>query len=202
MLLVLNEHHPQPRKLQRAMEILQEGEILCYPTDTGYGLGCDMNQRKAVEKLYRITNRPKNKPGALLASSFKQVSQYCYIGDIAYRVAKRVLPGPYTLILQATKEVPRHLQGKRKEVGIRIPDHPVILGILELMGTPLLNVTANDLSGQYIDDPREIEDLYGKLIGAVIDAEILPENPSTIVDLTTATPEVLRLGVGDPGVFF
>jgi tRNA threonylcarbamoyl adenosine modification protein (Sua5/YciO/YrdC/YwlC family) len=202
MLLSFDDRHPQPRKIQRIVELLRDGEIISYPTDTGYGLGCDMNQKKAVEKLFLITQRPKNKPGALLAKEFKQVSEYCYIGDVAYRVARRVLPGPYTLILEASKAVPRHLQGKRKEVGIRIPDHPIILAVLEDFGTPLLNVTANDHLGQYLDDPLLIEQRYGKHLGAVVDAGLIPENPSTIVDLTGSIPEVLRLGVGDPEVFF
>ncbi|MEM1008990.1 MAG: L-threonylcarbamoyladenylate synthase [Myxococcota bacterium] len=202
MRLTLHPEYPQPRKLEQVVDFIRRGEVVAYPTDTGYALGCDMNQRKAVEHLFRFTQRPKNKPGTLLSANFKQVSQFCYISDHAYRVVRRVLPGPYTLILEATKAVPRHLRGKRKEVGIRIPDNPVALALLEQWGSPFLNVTAYNFSEQYLDDPLDIERFYGKQLGCIVDVDLVTEKPSTIVDLTQNPPEVLREGTGDPEVFF
>lgn len=201
MLLALNPHHPQPRKLQKAVDLIRAGEIVVYPTDTGYGMGCDPFQLKTVERMFRLLNRPKNKPAALLCSSFKQVAQYCVIGDSAYRTARRIFPGPYTLILRATKQVPRPLQGKRKEVGIRVPDHNVILHLLELHDGPLLNLSVVDSEGVYLDDPIEIEQRWGKHLGCVIDADLIPEDPSTVVDWTGREAEVLRVGQGDPEIF-
>jgi len=201
MLLVFNDHHPQPRKIQKVADLIRQGNLICYPTDTGYGIGCDPFQRKTVEKLFRLSGRPKNKPASLLVANFKQMAQYGYINDRAYRVAKRVIPGPYTLILKATKQVPRPLHGKRREVGVRVPDHPVILALLEELEEPLLNVTASNFDREYLDDPHEIDDIWGKQLGAVIDSGIIQENPSTVIDFSSGEPEVLRVGQGDPDVF-
>lgn len=202
MLLVIDPGYPQPRKLQKAVDLLKAGMLVCYPTDTGYGIGCDPHQHRAVEALVGLWPfRSEKKPGSLLACDFKQISRYCYIGDQAFRVAKRTMPGPYTLILEATKEVPRTLHGKRKEVGIRIPDHPIALGLLELMGSPILNITAQDHRGEYLDDPHAIDSIFEGKLAAVIDCDIVPENPSTVIDLTGPQPEVLRVGAGDPDVF-
>ena len=201
MLLALNPNHPQPRKLQKAIDLLKAGQIIVYPTDTGYGMGCDPFQIKTVERMFKLLNRPKSKPAALLCSSFKQVAQYCVISDSAYRVARRIFPGPYTLILKATKQVPRPLQGKRKQVGIRVPDHNVILRLLEMLESPLLNLSVVDSEGNYFDDPIEIDKTWGKHLGAVIDADLIPENPSTVVDWTGQEAEILRVGQGDPEIF-
>ncbi len=202
MLLLMNIDHPQPRKIAKAAELIRAGEILCYPTDTGYGLGCDPHQLKTVEKLFRMGNRSKEKPASLLCSNFKQIAQYAYIDDTSFRVAKRVLPGPYTLILKATKVVARRLHGKRKEVGIRYPNHPVVLALIEELGTPILNITARAPDGHYLDDPHEIDRIWGKQLGAVIGGDLLPKSPSTVIDLTGDEPEILRVGQGDPDVFF
>jgi tRNA threonylcarbamoyl adenosine modification protein (Sua5/YciO/YrdC/YwlC family) len=187
--------------LKRAAEILAKGGLLCYPTETGYGIGCDMYQRKTVERLFRLTNRPKNKPASLLCKDFKQVSQFGYINNVYFRIARRIFPGPYTLVLEATKEVPRHLHGKRREVGIRVPSNPVIMGILEEMENPIMNVAARTFEGEYIDDPHVIEHVWRNELGAVIDCDLLQEDPSTVVDLTGDVAEILREGQGDPNVF-
>lgn len=201
MLLVIHPEHPAPRKISKVADLLRRGEIIAYPTDTGYGLGCDPFQRKTVERMFRILNLPDKKRASLLCSDFKQIAKYGYISDTAYRTARRIFPGPYTLILQATKAIPRPLHGKRKEVGIRVPDSPIVLAILEELGAPLLNVTVRDTHGEYMDDPHEIEATYRKHIGAVIDADLVAENPSTVVDLTSDYPEVIRVGQGDPSIF-
>lgn len=201
MLLVLNIDHPQPHKIAKAAELIRKGEILCYPTDTGYGLGCDPHQLKSVERLFRMRNRPKKKPASLLFADFKQLAQYAHIGNQGFRAAKHALPGPYTLILQAGKQVARKLHGKRREVGARMPDHPVVIALLEHLGMPLLNVTARDSLGSYLGDPHDIERMLGKQLGAVIDGGIIPENPSTVIDMTSETAEVLRVGQGDPDAF-
>jgi tRNA threonylcarbamoyl adenosine modification protein (Sua5/YciO/YrdC/YwlC family) len=201
MLLSIHPQHPQPRKIEKVIEIVSKGDIIAYPTDTGYGIGCDPFNRKTVERLFRLLSIPENKLASLLCADFKQLARYGYIGDMAYRVARRIFPGPYTLILQATKEVPRPLHGKRKEVGIRVPDHPITLAILQLLGGPILNLTARDLEGCYIDDPLEIERIYRHQIGAIIDGDLIPENPSTVVDLTGPEPDIIRVGQGSPDIF-
>jgi tRNA threonylcarbamoyl adenosine modification protein (Sua5/YciO/YrdC/YwlC family) len=151
--------------------------------------------------MFKLLNRSKKKPAALLCSDFKQVSEYCYFSDWAFRIAKRIFPGPYTLILKATKQVPRPLQSKRKEVGIRVPNHNVVLQLIEMLETPLLNLTVHDSEGNYFDDPHEIEDTWGKHLGAVVDGDLIPEMPSTVVDMTGDAPEILRIGHGDPDIF-
>ncbi len=201
MLLIMEEKHPQPRKVKKIVEAIQRGEIVAYPTDTGYGIGCDPYKAKTVEKMFKALNIPEKKLASLLCANFKQLAKLGYISDWAYRIAKRIFPGPYTLILEATKEVPRTLRGKRKEVGIRVPNHPVILAILEELGGPILNLTARSPQGEYLEDPREIERIYRKQIAIVADCGLIPENPSTVVDLTGDEPIIIREGQGDPELF-
>lgn len=201
MLLVVHPEHPQPRKIDKVVDLIQAGGIVAYPTDTGYGFGCDPFQRKSVQRMFQLLNLSEKKLAALLCSDFKQVARYGYINDSCYRIARRIFPGPYTLILKATKEVPRPLHGKRKEVGIRVPNHPITLAILEALDGPILNLTARDHHGEYLDDPHEIESIYRKHLGAVIDGDLVVESPSTVVDLTGHEPEIIRVGQGDPSIF-
>lgn len=201
MLLVIHPEHPEPRKIEHAASLIRDGHILAYPTDTGYGFGCDPFQRKAVERMFWMLSLPDNKLASFLCADFKQLAQYGYISDHVYRVARRIFPGPYTLILEATKEIPKTLRGKRKEVGIRVPNHPIPLALITALEVPLLNVSARDLQGDYLDDPHQIDEIYRKQLGAVIDGDLLPENPSTVIDLTGDSPQVIRVGQGDPDVF-
>lgn len=201
MLLSIHPEHPQPRKVARAADLIRDGQILAYPTDTGYGLGCDPFQRKTVERLFRLLSLPDRKRASLLCKDFKQMAVYGYISDFVYRKARKVFPGPYTLIVEATKAIPKPLRGKRREVGIRVPNQNVLLALLEELDSPILNVTARDFQGEYLDDPHEIESVYRKSLGAVIDGDLLPESSSTVIDLTGDYPEVVRLGQGDPDIF-
>ena len=192
---------PSPAKSKRPRNCSEQAKFFVIPRTQDTVWGCDPHQPKAVTQLFRMINRPKNKPASLLCNSFKQVAQYGYIDDQSYRAAKRALPGPYTLILKASKLVARSLHGKQKEVGIRYPDHSVVLALIEALQSPLLNVSARDPNENYLDDPREIEQIWGRHLAAVIDCDLLPESPSTMIDLTQDFPEVLRVGQGDPDAF-
>ncbi|TNE48244.1 MAG: threonylcarbamoyl-AMP synthase [Deltaproteobacteria bacterium] len=201
MLLSVHPEYPQMRKIVRAAQYLKDGEIVAYPTDTGYGLGCDPFQRKTVERMFRLLNLPDTKYASLLCKDFKQMAVYGYISDYVYRKARKVFPGPYTLIVEATKAIPKPLRGKRREVGIRVPNNNVTLALIEELEGPILNVTARDFQGEYMDDPHVIESVYRKSLGAVVDCDLIPESSSTVMDLTGEFPEVVRLGQGDPDIF-
>lgn len=201
MLLFVDSRYPQPRKIRRAADILRSRGLLSYPTDTIYGIGCDPFERKAVEALFAMRNRPNWKPASLLCSDLKMMARYAIMTDEAHRAIRRVIPGPYTFIFRATPDVPRSLTGKRKQVGIRVPDNNIVLSLIEELGAPILNVSARDREGVYLEDPRETERIWGRSLGAVIDGELLPPRESTVIDLTDRHPEVLREGLGDPSLF-
>ncbi len=202
MLLEINDQHPEPRKIGQAVSHLQRGGIIVYPTDSSYAFGCDPNRRKAVETLLRIRQMPKNKRMSLICSDLSQVSQYGYMTNNTHKLLKRCLPGPYTFVLTATKLVPRIMLTKQKTIGIRIPDTPIALALVEAMGHPIITSTVkNNDTDQEMMDPEEIEKVFGHAIQLTIDAGLIFPEPSSIVDLSDEVPEVLREGKGDVSFF-
>ena len=142
VLLEINPDHPEPRKIARAVAALSAGEIIAYPTDTVYGLGCDLHNKTAVERLYQIKRMPKSQALALICVDLSDIARYVTVDNTAYRLLKRLLPGPYTFILPATREVPKIISPKRTQVGIRVPDHAVPRAITAALGRPLISTTA------------------------------------------------------------
>lgn len=198
----IHPKNPQQRLIDQAAEIVQQGGILVYPTDTTYGLGCGISNRKGVERIMRIKNMASSHQLSILVSDLSDIAHYARVDNATYRLLKRFLPGPYTFILEATREVPKTILPKRKTIGLRIPDHPICLALLRACGEPLLS-TSMRFSGEteIMSDPMEIHERTDHLVDLVIDAGLLPASPSTVVDLTGPTPVVLRAGAGDPGVF-
>lgn len=194
MLLSVNAVHPEPRKIERATEILRRGGVIAYPTDTVYGLGCDIHDKRAIERIYRMKRMADSQLLSFVCADLGDIAHYGLVQDYAYRIMRRLVPGPYTFILQATREVPKVLRMKRKTVGIRIPDHPVAIELARALGSPVASTSAS-IDGEILVDPREIEQRFPEL-EMVLDADNVGVTPSTIIDLSGDAPQVVRLGAG------
>lgn len=201
-ILAINPINPQPRLIAQAVEIMQHGGVICYPTDTMYGIGCDIFNQKAVKRVYQIKHRPKDKPFSFMCASLTNISQYGHVGNTAYRLMRKNLPGPYTFVLSGTKMVPKIMLTKQKTVGIRVPDHPVCLAIIEALGNPVLNTSAMlEEDEQPVRTALDVDRFFGKQVDLIIDSgEIVPA-PSSVISLLSEEPEVLRQGKGDVSAF-
>ena len=146
MLLPINPAHPEPRKIAQAVRVIEDGGIIAYPTDTVYGIGCDLHNKQAIERLYQMKGMPRKKPLALICPDLSNIAKYAIVDNQTYRVLKHFLPGPYCFVLQATREVPRFLHTKQKTVGIRVPDHPVTHALVSELGRPVVSTTAMESS--------------------------------------------------------
>ena len=195
-ILHTNSINPQKRHIQRVVEALTEGKLVCYPTDTTYGIGCDLLNKRAIEKIYTLKKRDRRKPVSILCSDLKELSQYGVISNSAYRILRRLLPGPYTFILPATPLVPKVMLTPQKMVGARIPDCLIVRDVVEALGRPLISTSATVEDGTVLNEPEEIEKRFRGKIEIVI-AEACPGEPSSIIDLTGDEPVLIRRGLGD-----
>lgn len=196
MLMAVNPDHPEPRKIARAVAALEAGDVIAYPTDTSYGLGCDSRSKKAIDRLYAIKKMDRSHPLAFICPDLGDIARYAIVEKYQYRILRRLLPGPYCFILAATREVPKMLQSKRKTVGIRVPANEITLALARGLGRPLVSTTAQRASDpKPFVDPHEIDWAFSGL-ALVIDGGVGGEIASTIVDLTTAPPEIIREGAG------
>ncbi len=195
LLLLINPENPQQRLINRVCEILEAGGLIAYPTDTFYGIGCDLYNKKGIELIYRLKNRPLRQPFSIVCDSLKGISSYAVVSNFAYKTMKRLLPGPYTFILEGTRLVPHIMLTNRKTVGIRVPDNPICLAIVGSFGRPIISTSAG------YDDPQAILEAYGPHLEAVIDGGPLYQNPSSVVSLINDVPEVIREGKGDVSMF-
>jgi tRNA threonylcarbamoyl adenosine modification protein (Sua5/YciO/YrdC/YwlC family) len=200
MLIEINPDHPEPRKIRRAVDALEAGEVIAYPTDTVYGLGCDLFNKKAVDRLYQIKGLDRSQMLAFVCQDLADVSKYAIVQNDVYRLLKKYLPGPYCFILESTREVPRVIQSKRKTVGVRIPNHPVALAICKELGRPIISSTASRHGEPGNPDPNDIDDIFPGL-ALVLDAGPGGTEPTSVVDLTTNPPQVVRRGAGDVSFF-
>ncbi len=194
----INPEHPEPHRIRQAVAKLESGQNVVYPTDTIYGLAAGVDHRAAVERLYRLRKLDRSKPLSLVCADLSEVSRYAVVDNDCFRVMKRVLPGPYTFILRATKAAPRLGQSKRKTVGIRIPAHPVAQALVQALGAPLLSTSGLGDPGADLSDPLSLAEAYaGTEVDLVLDAGILLGVPSTVVDWSGDGPEIVREGAGD-----
>ncbi len=201
MLIHINPQNPQPRLISQAVSILREGGVIVYPTDTIYGIGCDIMNKKAIEKVYRIKNRDKKKPFSFICSDLKNISDYAKVSNYAYKTMKRLLPGPYTFILEGSRMVPKIMLTKRKTAGIRVPDHEICLNLVQELGHPIISTSASLPGGEILLDPSLLHDHFGASVDLVIDGGPVSDEPSSVVSLIDDTPEILREGQGDVSIF-
>ena len=188
--------HPDPRLLRRAVGMLRDGAVIAYPTDTVYGIGCDITHKKSIDRIYQIKQMKKDKSLAFLCPDLGDLSKYAVVDDLTYRLMRRLTPGPYCFILRATKEAPRilHLDKKRKQVGIRVPHHEIPLGLLRELGHPIVSTTAS-WEGEPLNDPNDIAAHYSQ-VDVFLDAGWGMLEPSTVLDLTSGEVEIVREGAG------
>lgn len=198
-LIKINAINPQARLIKKVAALLSDGGVIAYPTDTIYGIGCDIFNKRAVERICQLKGRDKKKPLSFVCSDLSDISRYAKVSNYAYRIMKRLLPGPYTFVLESSSQVPRMLTQKRKTVGIRVPDNEIALSIVRELGNPIISTSANISGEDVISDPYEIDRLLGRNLDMVVDGGILSGNPSTVVDLTGDTPLILRKGAGEFG---
>ncbi len=194
--LQIHPVNPQPRHLKVAADILKEGGLLIYPTDSVYGLGCNLFNKTAVEKIYQQKGNDKRKLLSFICPDLKGITEYAYVSNAAYRAMRHLLPGPYTFILNATRQVPKILLEKRKTVGIRVPDNAVCQGLLAEFGSPIISTSAC-LSGQdFLGDPEIIAATFEHIVDLFLDSGPGGLVPSTIIDFTQEEPVVIRQGKG------
>ncbi|MEW9798343.1 L-threonylcarbamoyladenylate synthase [Alteromonas sp. CYL-A6] len=199
----IHPDNPQPRLLKQAAELIRQGEVVVYPTDSGYAIGCQMEDKKALDQICRIRDIGKDHNFTLMCRDMSELSIYAKVDNVAFRQIKNNTPGPYTFILKATREVPRRLQNpKRKTIGIRVPDNQIALKLLETLDEPLMS-TSLILPGNTMaeSDPDVIRDQLEKQVGLIIHGGYLGEHPTTIVDLSEGEPVILRTGSGDTTPF-
>jgi tRNA threonylcarbamoyl adenosine modification protein (Sua5/YciO/YrdC/YwlC family) len=197
MILHINPINPQLRLIRMAAQALRESELIAFPTDTVYGLGCSVNEKKAIERLYQVKRVDRGHPMALLCADLKSVSQYAQVSTPAYKIMRRLLPGPYTFVLPATHMVPKLMLMKQHTVGIRVPDNKVIQDLVTELGLPILNTSAELPENELFINAEDIEEAIGKQLAYVIDGGILPDERSTVVDLTRDEPVLIRQGKGE-----
>jgi tRNA threonylcarbamoyl adenosine modification protein (Sua5/YciO/YrdC/YwlC family) len=201
MIVKINPENPQERLLRQAVDVLTGGGLIAYPTDTCYAVGCDLYNTKGIAKIYQLKRRPLNKPFSFICADLKNISEYALVGNFAYKTMKRLLPGPYTFILEASRLVPKILQTKRHTVGIRVPDHPIALGLVRLLGHPIISTSASLPESPVESDPYEIAERFKPHLSLIIDAGIILPAPSSIISLFDDVPEVIREGKGSVASF-
>jgi tRNA threonylcarbamoyl adenosine modification protein (Sua5/YciO/YrdC/YwlC family) len=195
--------NPQPRLIRQAVEIIRRGGVIAYPTDSSYALGCLLGNKEAMERIRRIRRLDDKHNFTLVCADLSQLAQYARVGNSDFRLLKAHTPGPYTFVLPATREVPRRLQhAKRKTIGLRVPDHPVVRALLAELGEPLMSVTLQ-LPGEDLPlaDASEIRARLEREVDLVIDAGPCDLAPSTVVELEDGAARVARVGKGDPAPF-
>ena len=197
MYLSINPDNPQPRLISQVVDCLKQGGVIIYPTDTTYGIGCDIFNRKAVKKIFQIKQRDSRKPFSFICKDLAEISNYAQVSNFAFKIMKRYLPGPYTFVLEATKIVPESLSTKQKTVGVRIPDNQICHAIVQELGHPLVTTSANISGEKTPADPYEINQHMGRVVDMIIDGGISMDEASTVISLLDDKIDVLRQGCGD-----
>jgi tRNA threonylcarbamoyl adenosine modification protein (Sua5/YciO/YrdC/YwlC family) len=201
MILAINAKNPQVRLIRKVVDVLDQGGVIGYPTDTLYGVGCDLFNQEAIRKIHRLKKMGKNKPMSFICADLKDISRYAYVSTPSYKIMKRLLPGAYTFILKATKLVPKTALTKQNTVGIRIPDNRICLALVKELGHPIISTSVSKPDESLFNDPNQIEERFGKQLDLVIDGGVLVAEHSSIIDLTEDVPRVVREGKGDVSFF-
>ena len=198
-LIEVHPDNPQPRRVAEIVETIRDGGLIAYPTDSSYAFGCHIGDKRAMDRIRRIRRTDKSHNFTLVCSDLSEIGTYARLDNWAYRMLKSMTPGPYTFILPATREVPKRLQHpKRRTIGLRVPDHVLVRAVLEALGEPIMSSTlllpGDDLP---LTDPYEIQERIGHEIDLIIDAGPTGIEPTSVIDLSQDTVEVLRVGRGD-----
>lgn len=201
MILAINPKNPQLRLVRKVIEVLEKGGVIGYPTDTVYGVGCDLFNQEAIRKIHRLKKMEGKKPLSFICSDLKDISRYAHVSNYAYKMMKRLLPGPYTFVLTATKLVPKIAMTKQNTVGIRIPDNNICLSLVRELGHPIISTSVYKPDEGLYNDPAEIEERFAKQLDLVIDGGVIVAEHSSIIDLTDEFPIVIRKGKGDVSLF-
>src|SRR5207248_2603331 len=183
-------------RVARAAKLLAGAGIASYPTDTYYAIGCDLFQKKALERLATLKGRDQKKPFAFLCADLGEVAKYGTVSNESYRLMRRILPGPYTIVLDATRLVPRTALTRQRQVGVRVPDAPVALALVKALGHPLATTSATLEAAEPLTDARDIQNRLGYGLDLILDGGVTLNEASTVLDLTGAVPVVLREGKG------
>jgi len=194
----IHPQNPQQRLISQTVDIIKKGGVIVYPTDSSYALGCYMGDKAAMERISFIRQTDKNHNFTLVCRAFSEIGTYANVNNTAFRLMKSLTPGPYTFILKATNEVPRRLQNpKRKTIGVRVPDHSIVQAIVEMLGEPLMSSTLI-MPGKETPEtePDTIKELLQKQVDLIIDGGNCGFEPTTIVDMMTESPQILRQGKG------
>lgn len=202
-LIEIHPEDPQPRRVKAIVDIIHSGGLIAYPTDSSYAFGCHIGDKRAIDRIHRIRRTDKKHNFTLVCADLSEISTYARVDNWAYRMLKSMTPGPFTFVLPATREVPKRLQNpKRRTIGIRVPDHRLVQVMLAELGEPIMSSTLS-LPGDSspLTDPLEIEERIGHQIEAVIDAGPAGIEPTTVLDLSSGTVEILRVGRGDVSQF-
>jgi tRNA threonylcarbamoyl adenosine modification protein (Sua5/YciO/YrdC/YwlC family) len=199
----IHPHNPQPRLIRQAVAIIRAGGVIAYPTDSSYALGCQLGDRSTMERIQRIRRTDKYHNFTLVCRDLAEIAIYARVDNSQYRLLKAATPGPFTFILRATREVPRRLQNpKRKTIGIRVPDNPIVRALLEELGEPMMSSTLI-LPGEDrpLNDPEAIRERLEQQLDLIIDGGPCSHQPTTVLDLVDDTPRLVRQGKGDASPF-
>jgi tRNA threonylcarbamoyl adenosine modification protein (Sua5/YciO/YrdC/YwlC family) len=200
MYLKVHPANPQGRHIAHAVEVLQRGGVIIYPTDTVYGIGCSIHDTRAIERIYQIRNQDRTKPFSFICSDLSHIAEYAKVSNSAYRLMKQLIPGPYTFILPASrmKQLPKSLISKRKTVGIRVPHNSICREIVKELGHPILSASVTgDHKGDIIIDPELIKRQFEDTVDLILDGGNSLNEFSTVLDVTNEQPVVVREGAGD-----
>ena len=197
----LHPVNPEIRFINKAINILREGGVIIYPTDTVYGIGCDIYNKQALDRVKTIKGDSDIKLLSFICPNLKDIAKYARVSDYAYKTMRRLLPGPYTFILPAAKNVPKKLWSKRKTVGIRIPDHPIALKIVNGLGNPIISTSTTTRKGKLLVDPLEIRSVFDFQVDLMLASSNITGTPSSVIDLSGEEPLIVREGAGDISYF-
>jgi len=200
--LQVHPQNPQGKYIRHAVEVLNKGGLIVYPTDTVYGLGCNLLNKKAVERIYQIKGAKKKMRLSFICSDLKNIAQYAHVSTPAYKIMRSLLPGPFTFILEASRFVPKILLEKRKTVGIRVPDNKICHDLLLEFSNPIISTSLNLPDKPYLNDPDEIEEIFYHNVDLFVDAGFGGIEPSTIIDLSDDQPTLIRAGKGADLIVF